>query len=257
MKKSTKNKLQKNIVVLLAVAVFLAIIILLILGVRSYLDNSAYFKIKRVVLNGLENREFAQKISSQFLYENIFNLNLSKIKEDLKISNPQFYDLELARNFPDQLTINIIERKPVVQIKYRGFFLMDREGVIVSDRSTEPFSDFLVISGLRFPSDLSFGKKINLELIKSGMSLVNALNNTKQELISVMPELSFDKVEIDISNKPSLYVYCDTVELRFYDDSLAKGMASLKMLLPTLKDNIKQVKYIDLRFAEPAVSFEK
>lgn len=257
MKKSLKNKHKKNIATFLAVFIFVGIVILLILGVNSYLDNSAYFKIKKVVLNGLDNKEFAQRISSRFLYENIFSLNLRKIKENLKISNPQFYDVEIIRNFPDQLTINVTERKPVAQIKQKGFFLVDSEGVIVSDISNEPFTGSLVISGFKSLPELSFGKKINLDSIKSALKLIYALKPVVPELISMIPELTPDNMEIDTTNHPSLYVFCGNLELRFYDDSLEKSIKSLEKILPSLKENIHKVKYIDLRFAEPTVSFEK
>ncbi|MBL7197729.1 MAG: FtsQ-type POTRA domain-containing protein [Candidatus Omnitrophica bacterium] len=257
MKKNAKNKFKKITITLIPIIVFLLIGWLLILGVKSYIDNAAYFKIKKVVLNGLEDNKTAQDISRQFLYDNIFSLDLKKIKEDLKIANPQFYDAEVIRNFPDQLTINVIVRRPVAQIKQKGFFLVDSEGVIVSDKSKKPFKGSLIISGLKSISDLSFGKKINLEKLKSGLRLVRALKNINQELISLIPELTSDKIKIDISKHPSLYVYCNTLELRFYDDNLIKGIKSLKKILPTLNEEIGRVRYIDLRFAEPAVSFKR
>ncbi|MFC1708550.1 cell division protein FtsQ/DivIB [Candidatus Omnitrophota bacterium] len=256
MKKNTKNKIKKNFIIIVSVVIFLAIITLLILGLSSYLDNSSYFKIKKVVLNGLNNEKTAQDISSRFLYENIFNLDLKKMREDLKISNPQFYDVGIVRNFPDQLTFNVIVRRPIAQIKKKGFFLVDSEGVIVSDRSSEPFYGSMIISGLKFVSDLSFGKKINLESLKLGLRLVRAMGPIRQLLFSLLPELTTENISINVSRHPSLYVHCDTLELRFYEENLAKGLTSLEKILPSLKQKIKQVKYIDLRFGEPAVSFE-
>jgi cell division septal protein FtsQ len=256
MRKNTKNKFQNIFLVILPVAIFLIVIFLLILGVNSYLDNSSYFKIKRVVVNGLNNEKFAQDILKKFRNKTIFSLDLKKIKDYLQISNPQFYAVEVLRNFPDQLTINLIVRRPIAQIDLKGFFLVDKEGMIVSERASEPFYDAMIISGLKHVSDLSFGKKINLESLKSGLSLVPVMENIKQQLFSLLPELTTSKINIDVSDYPSLYVHCSTLELRFYEDSLIKELKSLEQILPSLKEKINQVKYIDLRFAEPAVSFE-
>lgn len=257
MKKNTKNKYKKNLIIILPIVIFLSIISLLFLGVSSYLDNSAYFRIKKVVLNGLDDERIAQNISSNLLYDNIFSLDLNKIKEDLKIENPQFHDVELVRNFPDQLTINVAVRKPIAQIKQKGFFLIDDDGVIVSDRLNRPVAGSLVILGLSLVSDLSFGKKINLTSLKSGLNLVSALEGINRELISLIPGLTNDKIEIDISKYPSLFVRYDTLELRFYNDNLIKGLNSLNRVLPSLREKIGKVEYIDLRFGEPAVSFKK
>lgn len=256
MKKNAKNKLSSIFMAVLPVVIFLVVISLLVLGVNSYLDNSSYFKIKRVVVNGLNNEKLAQDISREFLYESIFSLDLKKIKESLQIANPQFYAVEVLRDLPDQLNINVIMRRPVAQISQRGYFLVDKEGMIVSNKSGEPFYDAMVISGFKHIDEPSFGKKINLESLRSGLSLVPLMENIKQQLFSLLPELTTSDIVIDISDHPSLYVHCGILELRFYSDSLIKELKSLEQILPSLKGKASQVRYIDLRFAEPAVSFE-
>ncbi len=257
MKKNNKNKFKKTAIAIITVVLFVTIVVLLILGLKSYIDNSSYFKIKKVILNGLDDKKVAQDISKRFLYDNIFNLDLQKIKENLKISNPQFHDVEVIRSFPGQLTINVVVRKPVAQIKQREYFLVDNEGVIVSDKSKSPFEGAVIISGLKSISDLSFGVKINLDNLRSGISLAKELKDINKVLISSIPNLATNKIEIDVSKHPSIFVSYQDLELRFYSDNLAMGLRSLNKMLPSLKSKIEQVEYIDLRFAEPAVSFKK
>lgn len=255
MKKTTKNKFQKIIITLLPFLAFLFSAWILILGIKSYLNNTSYFKIKKVVLNGLEDKKLAQKISRGLLYDNIFILDINTIREDLKAANPQFYNIEVIKNFPDQITINVFLRKPFAQIEQRGFFLIDSEGVIVSENSNKPFDGLIIISGLNGISALSSGKKINLEKLKAGLRLAGVLKNNMPRLISLIHPLINDKVKIDISNHPSLYVYFGSLELRFYEGVLDRELQSLVKILLSLDKKIKDVQYIDLRFAEPAVSF--
>ena len=106
-------------------------------------------------------------------------------------------------------------------------------------------------------SSIRFGKKINLDSIKSALKLIYALKRVVPELIAIITELTPDNMERDTTNHPSLYVFCGSLELRFDDDSLEKSIRSLGKILPSLKENIDKVEYIDLRFAEPTVSFEK
>ena len=254
---SNKKRLRKNIIALTLLLAFIFTAWMLFLGIRLYLEKSSYFMIKKVVLNGLEDQQFAQEISSKFLYKNIFRLDLKKEREDLKIINPHFYDVELVRNLPDQVIINVIVRSPLVQIKHRGFFLVDSEGVVVSDMSKKVYDDFIIISGLRKVSSLSFGKKINLDELKSGLELVQVLKNAMPQIISLIPEAANVKIEISLSKYPSLYVYFGNIEVRFYGTNLDKATKLLLKLLPTINKRILQVQYIDLRFKEPVVSFKE
>lgn len=256
MKKATKNKLKKITITLLPLLAFLFSAWILILGVRSYLNNASYFKIKKVVLSGLEDTKLAQEISRGLLYDSIFSLDINKIRKDLKTANPQFYEVKVIRSFPDQVVINVFLRKPLAQIEEKGFFLVDSEGVIVSDISDKPFVGLIVISGLNGISELSFGKKINLVKLKAGLRLVGVLKNNMSELISLIHPLINDKIKINIFNYPSFYVYFGDLELRFYDNGLDREVQSLVKILSSLDKKIKNIRYIDLRFAEPAVSFK-
>ncbi len=256
MKKNTKNNFKKIIISLIPLIAFSFSCWLLALGVKAYLENSSYFKVKKVILYGLDDKKIAQDISRVILYDNIFNLNLKKIRKDLKNANPNFYDVDVIRNFPDQVTVNIIVRKPIAQINHRGFFLVDSEGVIVSDMSNKPFINNIVISGLRNISKFSFGKKINLAELNSGLRLAQIIKDPRKELFSLFTSVTYDKIEIDISKYPSLYLNIDNLELRFYDYNLENELKALIRILPSLEKRIKQVEYIDLRFDEPAVYFK-
>ena len=258
--KKNKNRLKGFIFILLPVLAFFLSMSLLIIGVKLYLENASYFNIKKVVVNGLENEGLAQRISKKFLYENIFSLDLKSNKEDLKIANPQFYDVRLIRNLPGQITINVLVRRPIAQIEHKGFFLLDSEGVIVSNKSNSNFSNKFILYGLKNIPDLSFGKKINQKELKASLRLVDVLENVLPKIALLIPTSFCEKVEIDISQYPSLYVYFGGkrgMEVRFYDNNFDKEVRLFMQLLPSINNKIDQVEYIDLRFKEPAVSFKR
>ncbi|MDD5617572.1 MAG: cell division protein FtsQ/DivIB [Candidatus Omnitrophica bacterium] len=252
-----KIKLKTFIVSALPVLAFLFSFWLVILGIRSYIGNTSYFKIKRIILSGIDDKNLAQNISRVFLYDNILILDLKKVREELKITNPQFYEVDVVKNFPDQITINVIVRRPVTQVRHKGFFLVDSEGVVVSDMSTRPLNEPIIISGLKGISSLSFGKKIQWFGFKSGLKLMQLLKAMKQDFIYFMPQLANEKIEIDLSKYPSFYVYLGKMEVRLYDSDLENKLKLLIKVLPTLSDRMQEIRYIDLRFAEPAVSFKK
>jgi cell division septal protein FtsQ len=255
---STKsNNVRRAIISMLPILAFLFSFWLVVLGIKSYLNYTSYFKIKRIVLNGVNDKNLARNISRAFLNENIFSLDLKKTRQDLKITNPQFYDVDVVKNFPDQVTINVVVRRPVAAVRHKGFFLVDSEGVVVSDESRKPFDQSIIISGLKGISSLSFGKKIQWYGFKSGLRLRQLFQDTREDLISLMPQLATGTIEIDLSRYPSFYVHLAGVEVRLYDSDLENKLKLLFKILPTINKRIEEVKYIDLRFAEPVVSFKK
>lgn len=257
MKKGKKNKwsgsiLKRGLLVLVCgVFIWLAVV-----GIRSFLNNASYFRVKKVTFIGLNEKKIVEKISKKLMYDNIFGFDIVKIAQNLKREYPQFYDVEVVRNLPDELVVKVARRKPRAQIKQKSFFLVDSEGVIVSDASERPFDDYIVIVGIEGISGLSFGKKVHSAELTSGLKLAEMLSERRDHLISLMPEFIYDtRIRIDVILYPSLYVYFDTLELRFHSDSFHKQFNSLFGVLPSLSKKIKEVKYIDLRFGDPAVSF--
>jgi cell division septal protein FtsQ len=254
---SKRNNIRVVIISMLPILAFLFSFWLVILGVKSYLKHASYFKIKRIVLNGINDKNLAQNISRTFLYNNIFSLDLKKTRQDLKATNPQFYDVDVIKNFPDQLTINVVVRRPVVMVRHKGFFLVDSEGVVVSDMSREPLDQPILISGLKGINSLSFGKRIHWYGFKSGLRLRQLFKDIRQDLISLIPKVATQNIEIDLSQYPSFYVYLAGVEVRLYDSDLENKLRLLLKILPTINKRIEELNYIDLRFVEPVVSFSR
>ena len=260
MRKNTKNKNKTFIFVfttLIPVIIFILVFWFLFLGVKSYLTNSSYFRVKKISFNGLQDESFAKKISKRFLYENIFELNLKQIKSDLRIENPDFYDVEVIKNFPDQIIVNIIKRRPLAQVSYKGYYLIDSEGVIVSGVSSKPLEDLVIIEGLKGISKLSFGIKLSLEQIQKSLELIKLLNSEIIPTLNTIADVKSTKISLDINKYPSIFVKIFNLELRFHSDFLVNESKSFMTMLPSLSNKINQVRYIDLRYDEPAVSFRK
>lgn len=257
MKKGKKNQWSDRLfkvgcfVVVCGVFVWLSVT-----GVYSFLSNASYFRVKKVSFIGLNEKQTAGEISKKLMYDNIFSLDIANVAQGLRRAYPQFYDVAIIRNLPDELVVKVVLRKPRAQIKQKNFFLVDSEGVIVSDASERPFEEYIVIAGLKGMPSLSFGKTVRSAALASGLKLAEILSAHKDSLISLMPASVRDTpIRINLDFYPSLYVYLDALELRFNSDSFQKQLKSLFDVLPSLSKKINQVKYIDLRFTDPAVSF--
>ena len=240
----------------LAIAAVLLFVGVVFFGIRSFLNNASYFQVKRITFVGLDKKSVAGLLSKQLMYDNIFRLDIARIAASFKRSYPQFHDVEIVRSLPDELIVKVMVRKPVAQLKEKDFFLIDNEGVIVSDGSHRPSGRYIIIQGLKGFAGLSFGKKIYSRELVCALQLAVLLQEYQAQLRQLIPFAErMDSFSVDAALYPSLYVCVDSLELRFHGDALPAQMASLLNVLPSLKDKIKQLKYIDLRFGDPAVSF--
>lgn len=257
MKKDKKNKRPGRLWGAGIFAVVCGVFIWLsVTGVYSFLSNASYFRVKRVSFIGLNEKQAAEEISKKLIYDNIFLLDINEIAQNLKDAYPQFYDVAIARHLPDALVVKVVVRKPRAQIKQKNFFLVDSEGVIVSDASERPFTGYIIIEGLKALPSLSFGKTVRSQALASGLQLAEMLSAHKKGLLSFVPAPAGDvAIRIDLDFYPNLYVYLDALELRFHRESFQRQLKSLFDILPSLGKRISQVKYIDLRFQDPAVSF--
>ena len=263
MRNIKKNNRKNNSKTLLKVILpFVGIVAggwFLFIGIARFLNTSSYFDIKKVVFVGVDKKDIADGIAKYYIGENIFQCDLRQASGDIKLKYPQFYDVGVVRNFPDRLTVYIIQREPMAQISNRGkdFFLVDRDGMIVSEGLNKPYDKFIVVSGIEGISSFSFGKKILIKELKGALQLVSVLQNNERIFTSLLKNAALDSsVEIDISKFPTLIAKINSLELRFTDDSYSQKLKMLFKILPTLTDRLQEIKYIDLRFTEPAVAFK-
>ena len=261
--RNNKRSNRKSIKVLLKLIVTLSALAaagwLIFFGISNFLKTSSYFNIKRVIFIGLEDKEIADNIAQDYISENIFDCNLIQISRDIKLHFPQFHDLRIVRNFPDSLTVYIIQRRPIAQLhsRNREYFLIDNEGMIISRGSSSPYDKFIIIEGIKGVSSLRFGQKIIVNDLKKALELTAVTLANQNKLANLLNNFTLTSIAIDVSKFPTIVMKIANFELRFAEESYNDKINIFLKLLPTLKGKIEQVKYIDLRFSEPAISFQE
>jgi len=177
----------------------------------------------------------------------LFGLNLKRISEKLE-ELVEVEKAEVRKVFPGKLVIEIEEREPFAQIRAGQYYLLDKQGVILSDKSYAPYVDLPLIVGVGVRRDkLKAGERYE------SMKLTRALDLLKA--ISESTSLSLSDVA--------------TVNVRFPDDIFFKmkegleikiGKGDFKGKLSVLDrasqdvfSEQKNIKYIDLRFGDVIV----
>ena len=121
----------------------LALGMLFVLVINFSLSSSA-FRLEQVKVVGTHNDALISKIQSMGMQgENIFLLNAGAMASHIEAS-PLVASVELDKQLPNQLIVNVVERKPVLLWQTpQGTFSVDRTGMVVASISDTPGADQL------------------------------------------------------------------------------------------------------------------
>jgi len=211
-------------------------LILIVLGSLTYLFIfSSVFQIKNIAVLG------AEKISAEEIRiivsdntKNIFLADLKKINIMILERYLEIANVNIKRDIPDSLSVQIEERKPVaVFSKNEGYFFIDKEA-IAFERVPEKPSDMLIIKS----EQESIAKEQLNEVLKINSILRNDLKIPIQE-IQIMSER---KVIVETLEGWNIY-FNPKKDLDWQIEEfgiLLKEKISL--------ENRENLEYIDLRF---------
>src|SRR5690606_13603164 len=81
----------------------------------------------------------------------ILSLDIHRIKENIK-SLPWVYDVSIRRELPHKLTLQLIEREPLLLWQHnQTHHLIDQYGEVVPLKDVSSFKNLLVVSGEKAP----------------------------------------------------------------------------------------------------------
>lgn len=162
-----------------------------------------YFAIKDIEV--INNRNISAKeikdLSTLSLGENIFYLNLNKIKESI-LSNSYILSVDVKRKLPDHIKIYVKERNAVFYVKQgEKYLIIDKEGIVLEEKATINGMKLIKLDGFE-KNPYKVGEPIEtkderkLKLIGEITDLINRLNEG-------IPEPSV----VDISDITNINLY--------------------------------------------------
>lgn len=232
------------------------LIFILFGGIFYFASFSRFFQVEGSEISGNEkvsseslenilNKEIGKKILF-FSSKSIFLVNLSKIKERILQEFPQIANVNLKRNFPNKISIQIEERKPVAIFcqaeQEENCFLIDEEGVIIDS--------VIIINS----ENLKLTKIIgDIESPDLGTKVIE--RNYLDSILEIQRKLSENqKLEIEefIPSRKKLTVRTSENWQIFFDPSgdISDQILNLTILLKEKipPENRGNLEYIDLRF---------
>jgi len=204
------NKMKKNTFSLRkVVGVGLSLLFLLTLtSAVKWANYRKSFVLTEVDISGyniLEKKDY-QVIVSEFKIESINNYKLREISNKIE-KNPFVKAVQVSRQFPNVIKINIVERKPLAIINLDEKLMIDNDGFVLPNHSYGDSVLIPVLSGFNPAKDLyPYGEKTLSIKVKEAISILNQLSKSYNKLYNNISEITLnnnDDYVIILSDRPT------------------------------------------------------
>jgi hypothetical protein len=175
----------------------------------------------------------------------------------------------LARVIPDRIFAEFVRRKPLAFIKLYRYFAIDEDGVVFPSSMQPDDSGLAVITGLETkifglkPGNKYESRELSMALlIIKEAARTRSLNDYKIQRVNVA---GLDDITVEIPlPHPGKGRYADWapvvkkqfLEVKFGRGNIMNKVAIMSGLINQEKQNLFNIKYIDLRFNEPVIKFK-
>ena len=242
------GKLVRNRFVLTAI-LYAVILGGLFYGLWYFFYNSRFFTVNEIVINSQEGYglwEGKDKLKDLYIGRNIFNVNPGDVKVMVEREAPQLKTVVVRRVMPDRLEIDIVPRSPVAYINSGGGLVIDKDAVVLAKGRNK--KDLVEIKGIRFFfSSPPTGEEIKDQMLTKALSL---LKEMKEKGLTGKYRVEY----VNVSDKNNVLLGILGVMVKMGGDGFSKKINKLKEILEDPDVNIKDIRYIDLRFENPIIS---
>lgn len=253
--KATRHRNKRILAVVSKVLLSVAILWGLVYGVhygakRLFFENPDYRLSKiEVRTDGTLQREQVLRAADLREGENIFKVNLARVRDQLQ-QLAQVDEVQVVRNMPSEIDIQIVERKPIAWITSEkdmidpfaseAAFLLDARGVLMKEKKLLPeYLGLPVIAGCLSES-MEAGKQIESYEAKAALELLRLSTRSYMQT-------RFQIRMIDLS-KGYCLVVTDKNHSRvmFGFDDLEKQLQRLEQLLVWSDDSRRELETVNL-----------
>jgi len=245
-----KSGINISRIAVIRVIVFLFIGLVLFTGYVStleFLTTSALFEVRDVMID--KSIQFIDlRVLKQLKGSNIFKVDINKLGSQIAQEYPYISQLRVVRQLPDRIMILAKKREPLMQIYFKGkFLLVDKESVALY-YSAQAVS-LPQIHGIPLEKNrVVLGVHIRSKELDKAVEILNMFQlapNLKRWKLTNMEVGNLSK--IDITTLENMHVILDQ------EDTKDK-IELLQMLIAGNKIDLNKVRYIDLRFKEPVIA---
>jgi len=169
--------------------------ILTLWGAVRWANYRQTFTVDAIRFSGLEilEKETVQKMITNLENHSIYDVNMGEIAQIIE-SNPFIKAARISRHFPNQIKINIIERKPLAMLNMESALMIDNEAVVLPNHPYAESALIPILSGFNNAKDLyPEGEQTYSVKVKEAIEILNKLSNHYPKLYDEVSELTLNK----------------------------------------------------------------
>ena len=225
--------------------VLLAIAALLFTGNVIY--RAGFFTISEV----RSNVKIEPFVTNYIKGKSLVNLDIKKVYKTIVKMHPEYKDVKIIKEFPSSLRIDVSLRRPAVMLHTTNFYLLDKDGVVISISESNRFPQGMVIEMENSNVVFQIGQPVSEQRLILAFKLINELKEHK-----FLKKFSVRTVNVSYPDA-SYFKMNNTHVIIGSDDFKRKIYILEKLLNEKLGGNISSVEYIDLRHKKAYVGYRQ
>ena len=229
----------------LALSFGLLLVVAALFYTGTVIYRAGFFKISEV----RSNVNLEPFVKNYIKGKSLISLDIKKVYRTIVKMHPEYKDVKIIKEFPSSLRVDISLRRPVVQLHTTNFYLLDKDGVVVSMSESNRFPQGMVIEMENSNVVFQIGMPIKEQRLALAFKLMNELK--EQKFLS-----KFSIRTINVTFPDACYFTINNTHVIIGSDDFKRKLYILENLLnEKLNGNIFSVEYIDLRHKKAYVGY--
>lgn len=246
--------------------IFAGILFVIFYSIGWAAKKSDFFKVKEIIINGNDGA----KINLDYLKgRGIFSIDLEKEEDAALRIYPVCKAIKLIKILPNRVFADFVMRKPLAYVRLYKYFYVDEDGILFDAPLAPEQFELPVISGLEAKIfGPKKGQRCQIKELNAALKIIKAIKNNvvlnkliikkvdAADLASVSIFLTlFSATENQAADKTA--EAADILEVKFGQGYINEKADILGNLFVQGKNDLRNIKYIDLRFNDPVIKFKE
>lgn len=234
---------------ILKIRYLLLLLGVILIGISSYILFSPIYKIRNVIITGnhrISRNEIIQYMSFNY-GEHILSFSINDL-EKILTKDPRIAWVDVNRNYPDEISVHIIEEHPVVLLCSESIWGLTEDGKLLPIESPYQIPNIPIISGVEPEIQWKPYDYVESDRIKNGLEFYKFVRRFSPYFLDMISEIYVEDCE-DIA----VILKKDGLLVHMGDDEYEKRVKRLELMLKELGMDRVDVREIDLRYSSQAV----
>lgn len=252
-RKEKSRKMFYRISKSISIIIILIAVVMVIQRSIIFIKRTNLFNINNLIIKGNIHLTFNDIIEVMDIQsgDNIFHVQLKELKEKLEY-HPRVKSVDIKRELPGKIVINIVERKPIVLLNARKDFNyclyeIDEEGFIIGEYPNIFIHDLPVITGDCIDNAI-LGEKLTHHSFKKVLTTLAKIEKQYYDFKRYIAEVNINCKEDHALI--TLYLNYFNVKVEFGENFTVDKLNKLNSLLMVIGKKMDNLEYIDFKYNE-------